>query len=90
MKLATCSCSLVSCHQNQEYLYGEIFEAYKDAGILTYIGAAFSRDQPHKIYIQDRIKEAKHLLVDAFVKKNGSFYLRGLDLASPRCVERVS
>lgn len=64
-------------HQRQEYLYGELFEAYKDAGILTYIGAAFSRDQPHKIYIQDRIREAKEPLIDAFVKKNGNFYLCG-------------
>uniref|UniRef100_A0A060SZW7 assimilatory sulfite reductase (NADPH) n=1 Tax=Blastobotrys adeninivorans TaxID=409370 RepID=A0A060SZW7_BLAAD len=68
---------LGSRHQRQEYLYGELFEAYKDAGILTYIGAAFSRDQPQKIYIQDRIREAKPHLVNAFVKQNGSFYLCG-------------
>jgi sulfite reductase (NADPH) flavoprotein alpha-component len=68
---------LGSRHQRQEYLYGELFEAYKDAGILTYIGAAFSRDQPHKIYIQDRIREAKDRLIDAFVKKSGNFYLCG-------------
>lgn len=68
---------LGSRHQRQEYLYGELFEAYKNAGILTYIGAAFSRDQPQKIYIQDRIREAKHHLIEAFVQKNGSFYLCG-------------
>jgi sulfite reductase (NADPH) flavoprotein alpha-component len=68
---------LGSRHQRQEYLYGELFEAYRNAGILTYIGAAFSRDQPQKIYIQDRIREAKDKLVDAFVKKTGNFYLCG-------------
>ncbi|ANB14429.1 sulfite reductase subunit alpha [Sugiyamaella lignohabitans] len=68
---------LGSRHQRQEYLYGELFEAYKNAGILTYIGAAFSRDQPQKIYIQDRIKQAKEKLIDAFVTKGGSFYLCG-------------
>ncbi|CAN6616870.1 sulfite reductase [NADPH] flavoprotein component [Trichomonascus vanleenenianus] len=68
---------LGSRHQKQEYLYGELFEAYKDAGILTYIGAAFSRDQPEKIYIQDRIREASDRLVDAFVNKHGGFYLCG-------------
>lgn len=68
---------LGSRHQRQEYLYGELFEAYKNAGILTYIGAAFSRDQPQKIYIQDRIREAKHHLIEAFVQKKGSFYLCG-------------
>lgn len=68
---------LGSRHQRQEYLYGELFEAYKNAGILTYIGAAFSRDQAKKIYIQDRIVEAKDRLVDAFVHKKGNFYLCG-------------
>lgn len=68
---------LGSRHQRQEYLYGELFEAYRNAGILTYIGAAFSRDQAKKIYIQDRIVEAKDRLVDAFVHKRGNFYLCG-------------
>lgn len=68
---------LGSRHQREEYLYGEQFEAFKAAGILTHIGAAFSRDQPEKIYIQHRIKQAKKELIDAFVKKNGTFYLCG-------------
>ncbi|KAI7682265.1 hypothetical protein KC353_g21711, partial [Hortaea werneckii] len=38
-------------HQREEYLYGEEWEAYQDAGIITLIGRAFSRDQPQKIYI---------------------------------------
>ncbi|KAK7687497.1 sulfite reductase [NADPH] flavoprotein component [Cerrena zonata] len=45
-----------SRHKKEEYLYGELWEAYQDAGILTHIGAAFSRDQPEKIYIQDKIR----------------------------------
>lgn len=81
---------LGSRHQRQEYLYGELFEAYKDAGILTYIGAAFSRDQPKKVYIQDKIREAKMELVDAFVEQVGSFYLCGptwpvADVSSALC-----
>ena len=68
---------LGSRHRRQEYLYGELFEAYKAAGILTHIGAAFSRDQAKKIYIQHRIQEAKEDLVDAFVTKKGNFYLCG-------------
>ncbi|CAL1213862.1 unnamed protein product [Candida parapsilosis] len=47
-----------SRHKKEEYLYGELWEAYKDAGLLTHIGAAFSRDQPQKIYIQDKIRES--------------------------------
>lgn len=68
---------LGSRHKREEYLYGELWEAYKDAGIITHIGAAFSRDQPQKIYIQDRIRQSMPDLVDAFVKKEGGFYLCG-------------
>lgn len=66
-----------SRHKKEEYLYGELWEAYKEAGILTHIGAAFSRDQPHKIYIQDKIRNTIEDLTDAIVTKNGSFYLCG-------------
>ncbi|CAR28176.1 hypothetical protein ZYGR_0N06670 [Zygosaccharomyces rouxii] len=68
---------LGSRHKRQEYLYGEIWEAYKDAGIITHIGAAFSRDQPQKIYIQDRIVESLKDLKTAMIDKVGSFYLCG-------------
>lgn len=68
---------LGSRHRRQEYLYGELFEAYKAAGVLTHIGAAFSRDQAQKVYIQHRIQQAKEELVDAFVHKQGNFYLCG-------------
>lgn len=68
---------LGSRHKKEEYLYGELWEAYKDAGLLTHIGAAFSRDQPQKIYIQDKIRESIHELTDAIVSKNGAFYLCG-------------
>ena len=44
---------------------------------MTHIGAAFSRDQPQKIYIQDKIRESIEPLTEAFVEKNGSFYLCG-------------
>lgn len=66
-----------SRHKKEEYLYGELWEAYQDAGILTHIGAAFSRDQPEKIYIQDKIRSSIEELTDAIVNKNGSFYLCG-------------
>lgn len=66
-----------SRHKKEEYLYGELWEAYKKAGILTHIGAAFSRDQPQKIYIQDKIRSSIEELTEAIVTKNGSFYLCG-------------
>lgn len=81
-----------SRHKKEEYLYGELWEAYKDAGLLTHIGAAFSRDQPQKIYIQDKIRESIEDLTDAIVTKNGSFYLCGPTWPVPditACLEDV-
>lgn len=77
MELGDIYLYLGSRHKKEEYLYGELWEAYKDAGVLTHIGAAFSRDQPEKIYIQDKIRETIEPLTDAMIVKNGSFYLCG-------------
>jgi sulfite reductase (NADPH) flavoprotein alpha-component len=68
---------LGSRHQREEYLYGEEWEAYVDAGVITLLGAAFSRDQPQKIYIQDRMRQTMNDIVSAYIKKEGSFYLCG-------------
>ncbi|KAI4681613.1 hypothetical protein J4E81_009779 [Alternaria sp. BMP 2799] len=64
-------------HQREEYLYGEEWEAYQDAGIITLLGRAFSRDQPQKIYIQDRMRESLKDIRRAYLEKEGSFYLCG-------------
>ncbi|KAI0477563.1 hypothetical protein GGR56DRAFT_637827 [Xylariaceae sp. FL0804] len=64
-------------HQREEYLYGEEWEAYVDAGVITLLGAAFSRDQPQKIYIQDRMRQTMADIVQAYIADRGSFYLCG-------------
>ncbi|KAK4579881.1 sulfite reductase [NADPH] flavoprotein component [Recurvomyces mirabilis] len=66
-----------SRHQKEEYLYGEEWEAYQDAGIITLLGRAFSRDQPQKIYIQDRMRETLTEIRRAYLKEEGAFYLCG-------------
>ncbi|KAG6036659.1 hypothetical protein E4U41_005567 [Claviceps citrina] len=68
---------LGSRHQREEYLYGEEWEAYLAAGVVTLIGAAFSRDQPRKIYIQDRMRETLQQIAKAYIQDGGSFYLCG-------------
>lgn len=68
---------LGSRHKRQEYLYGEYWESYMSEGVLTHLGAAFSRDQAAKIYIQDRIRENLTTLKDLIVNKGGHFYLCG-------------
>jgi sulfite reductase (NADPH) flavoprotein alpha-component len=66
-----------SRHQREEYLYGEEWEAYQDAGVITLLGRAFSRDQPQKIYIQDRMRQTMRQIIEAYIKQEGSFYLCG-------------
>ncbi|KAI9743022.1 MAG: hypothetical protein M1818_003317 [Claussenomyces sp. TS43310] len=66
-----------SRHQREEYLYGEEWEAYQDAGVITLLGRAFSRDQPQKIYIQDRMRESLTDIAHAYIQQEGSFYLCG-------------
>jgi sulfite reductase (NADPH) flavoprotein alpha-component len=66
-----------SRHQREEYLYGEEWEAYQDAGVITLLGRAFSRDQPEKIYIQDRMRQSIDDIVQAYIRDEGSFYLCG-------------
>ena len=72
-----------SRHQREEYCYGEEWEAYRDAGIITLLGRAFSRDQPQKIYIQDRMRETLEEICEAYFGRQevegqgGAFYLCG-------------
>lgn len=66
-----------SRHQREEYCYGEEWEAYQAAGVITLLGRAFSRDQPQKIYIQDRMRQTIDDIVKAYRKEEGSFYLCG-------------
>lgn len=66
-----------SRHQREEYCYGEEWEAYQDAGIITLLGRAFSRDQPQKIYIQDRMRQTMNDIIQAYIKEDGAFYLCG-------------
>jgi len=66
-----------SRHKSQEYLYGEEWEAYVDAGIVTLLGCAFSRDQKQKIYIQDRMRQTLKEIREAYLEQEGNFYLCG-------------
>ena len=67
-------------NSSNEYTYGaEELEPWHDGGngLLTHLRPAFSRDQAHKVYVQDKIKEDSELLVDWFMNKNGHLYLCG-------------
>lgn len=44
-------------HQATDFLYQERLEAYQASGLLDRMDLAFSRDQPEKVYVQDRLLE---------------------------------
>jgi sulfite reductase (NADPH) flavoprotein alpha-component len=66
-----------SRHEVQEFPYGDEFKKYVEMGVLTKLCTAFSRDQAHKIYVQDRVKEEAKMIYDFLITQNGNFYYCG-------------
>lgn len=63
-------------HYLTDFLYQMEWQDYLADGILTKLDVAFSRDQKHKIYVQDRMREnAKELY--AWLLEGASFYVCG-------------
>lgn len=48
-------------HKATDFLFEQEWEAYLQSGLLTRLDVAFSRDQAHKIYVQDRMRETGEL-----------------------------
>ena len=59
-----------------DFLYGDEFEEARRDGLLTRLDVAFSRDQAHKVYVQDRMREAGADLW-AWLQKGAYFYVCG-------------
>ena len=76
-KSAPSCCTWARATSARSTCYGEEWEAYQDAGVITLLGRAFSRDQPQKIYIQDRMRQTISDIIKAYIKEEGSFYLCG-------------
>lgn len=63
-------------HYQNDFLYQLEWQEYIDDGVLTKIDVAFSRDQPHKIYVQDRMQaNGKELF--QWLEDGASFYVCG-------------
>lgn len=63
-------------HYLTDFLYQTEWQDYLADGILTRLDVAFSRDQKHKIYVQDRMREkAKELY--SWLLEGASFYVCG-------------
>lgn len=63
-------------HFTHDFLYQLEWQEALEDGSLTKIDVAFSRDQPEKIYVQDRIRENGAELV-AWLDGGASFYVCG-------------
>ena len=66
-------------NRKHDYIYEDELLGYKDNQTLTQLHVAFSREQGHKVYVQDKLEEPEtretlwHYLND----KNGYFYVCG-------------
>ena len=63
-------------HQATDYLYGDEWKRLLAEGKMARVDLAFSRDQPQKIYVQDRLREAAAELW-AWIKGGAHFYVCG-------------
>jgi sulfite reductase (NADPH) flavoprotein alpha-component len=67
-----------------DYFYEHEWQQYIDAGVL-HMHVAFSRDQAQKVYVQDRIAEHQHELVDILHNQHGVLYVSGY--VSTKCTQ---
>lgn len=59
-----------------DFLYQQEFEGMVASGVLTRLDTAFSRDQAHKIYVQDKMRENFKELF-AWLEEGAYFYICG-------------
>tara|TARA_B100001248_G_scaffold262737_1_gene262073 strand:- start:82544 stop:83728 length:1185 start_codon:yes stop_codon:yes gene_type:complete len=63
-------------YRAEDYLYGEEWDTALEEGHLTKLDLAFSRDQDHKIYVQDKMKENAQELWE-WLQNGAYFYVCG-------------
>lgn len=83
-KVGPCAIFFGGRHKDTEFLYecgedrhSDEITQFQNDGILNELHCAFSRDQEHKIYVQDRVNEQSELIYDYIFKQGGYFYLCG-------------
>jgi sulfite reductase (NADPH) flavoprotein alpha-component len=75
-------------HRATDFLYEELWTEMKADGTLTRLDTAFSRDQAHKIYVQDRIRENAGELY-AWLECGAIFYVCGDAVRMAKDVEQA-
>jgi sulfite reductase (NADPH) flavoprotein alpha-component len=75
-------------HFTHDFLYQLEWQEALAEGSLTRIDVAFSRDQPDKIYVQDRIREHRRDIVD-WIEGGATLYVCGDAKAMAKDVRRA-
>ena len=75
-------------HFTHDFLYQLEWQDALQDGSLTRIDVAFSRDQPEKIYVQDRIREHQREVVD-WIESGATLYVCGDAKAMAKDVRRA-
>lgn len=63
-------------HRATDFLYEDEWTDWVSGGQVTHLDTAFSRDQLHKVYVQDRMRE-KAAELWAWIKNGAHFYVCG-------------
>jgi len=71
-----------------DWLYRDEFEALVSDKQLAHLGVAFSRDLPHKVYVQDKIREASVLVYEA-LEAGGVIMVSGSSEKMPQDVREA-
>lgn len=58
--------------RGEDFIYSQELERYREEGCLTELAVAFSRDQPHKVYVQHLMLERGERL-ERLIQKGGAF-----------------
>jgi len=64
-------------NEKKDYILGDVLNQLSDAGIITDLRPAFSRDGPKKVYVQHRLVEEPERIYQDLIVKGGFFYLCG-------------
>ena len=75
-------------HRATDFLYAEELMGMVKSGILTRLDLAFSRDQDHKIYVQDRLQESGAELFQ-WLERGAYFYICGDATHMAKSVEQA-
>lgn len=63
--------------ETEDFIYKEEFEKAVREGVLTKLITAFSREQKHKVYVQNVMQRESDMIWDYVHDKNGSIYVCG-------------